>query len=1207
MSNIIGKVAIKVSPDTSDFAPDLKRDLEAIEHRLEVTVPVNFDPRQVEKELNRTLKEVGKQAIDVGIDFNQAEALAEAKKINDEIHKEFDDIDTDLEFNVDYVAMTQAQREIEKIQLRIEQLNKRAISPKLSEEARHLALIDVANLSDDLAKKLNNIEMQVVIDQAQADEEQRKLEQQFNDINAEIHPDVNSIAARDVAARLALLGRSRFVTFIPRVSASGARVVATTLAAISGARLSGKLVEDLADMFKNIDKNLPKIAALGTGILGLGAAALSSTANIITFAGSLLQIGLAGLALPGILGGLIIGLTATIIPLLDINKVIPDVVEQWKTLRTTMSDNFWKKAEAPLRRITNKLMPQLTKGFAKASTEIGSFFGKLADGLSKNLDGALVPMFDDLGVSIGIASEHADSMARIITILGRQGANQLPRLAGWFGDITDRFSNFLSMAENNGALADWVDLGVQRLKELGVVVKEAGSILKGLFDAAERGGGSSLKSLGDALGDIARVVNSPDFQKGLVGTLLAADDAMQNIADISGPAFTNLFKKLSDTLQVILPKVGSAIGTLLAGVAEGLSTPALQSGLVDFFSGLEQAFKTLRPVLTDVGGALGGVLSVLGTAIKSFAPLVSTILGTLASMFNALAPSIQKVVVQLSGAFLKVLQALAPVLVSLAKKMAPVLESLGNAFAEALSIAAPYIAEIAKALGGALVGALKALAPYLPEFASKVFPQLAEAVKAIAPNIPALVDGFLGLVDAIVSTPLVENLGKLAGSLIGLVASGVMPVLADTLPGIAGSLSDLAGALNALTSHAGAVTVVRDIALAIQDLSLGIAGLSPETFLQIGYDIVDGIVQGVFASGSTVLVTALESVVRGAVFLLAGGIGGLLLGAGSLLLQGLADGIRAAFPIVSGILSVLTALIPVWKPVATDGQLLFPAGVLIVQGLANGIRSAFGLVQGALQALTQMIRSMFASAGSWLVARGSGLIRGLWSGINSARGTITSVLRSIITGIRSMFAPAGSWLLSAGRNVANGLRRGMDAGRGAVAAARNALKNAARNIGSTSGLLVSAGLNAARGFANGIRRGVGWVISAAWDLARSAYNAAQAALDSHSPSREFFSLGVDTSDGYRLGIESKFGLIKKSVKKLVGDLSKTTSSLDLQTPVVQGSKAGSVSRQVTANAVDPATSGAARSTPNVQINNYNPVAEPASRTLNKAMRQLQLV
>src|SRR5690606_5949458 len=114
-----------------------------------------------------------------------------------------------------------------------------------------------------------------------------------------------------------------------------------------------------------------------------------------------------------------------------------------------------------------------------------------------------------------IATTGTESFANIIAVLGEVGTSYLPELAQWCVDISDRFSNFLTRAAEDGSLQGWIETGLTQLAALGRVIGNLGGIFSGLARAAEQAGGSTLTMLADTLESIHRTVDSPGFQSGL--------------------------------------------------------------------------------------------------------------------------------------------------------------------------------------------------------------------------------------------------------------------------------------------------------------------------------------------------------------------------------------------------------------------------------------------------------------------------------------------------------------------------------------------------------------------------------------------------------------------------------------------------------------------------------------------------------------------
>ena len=101
------------------------------------------------------------------------------------------------------------------------------------------------------------------------------------------------------------------------------------------------------------------------------------------------------------------------------------------------------------------------------------------------------------------------------------------------------------------------------------------------------------------------------------------------------------------------------------------------------------------------------------------------------------------------------------------------------------------------------------------------------------------------------------------------------------------------------------------------------------------------------------------------------------------------------------------------------------------------------------------------------------------------------------------------------------------------AAAIVVVSNAVTAISSMRGQFVALGQNSAQGYINGLYAMRGSVWSAGWTIGNAALQAAKAALDSHSPSREFIYLGQNVGEGFKIGINNGIGPTVKTTSAMM--------------------------------------------------------------------------
>jgi len=99
------------------------------------------------------------------------------------------------------------------------------------------------------------------------------------------------------------------------------------------------------------------------------------------------------------------------------------------------------------------------------------------------------------------------------------------------------------------------------------------------------------------------------------------------------------------------------------------------------------------------------------------------------------------------------------------------------------------------------------------------------------------------------------------------------------------------------------------------------------------------------------------------------------------------------------------------------------------------------------------------------------------------------------------------------------------------------------NLANVSTQFEAVGQNISAGVATGIALGQSGVINAAVTMAVAAYEAAKEALDSHSPSRVFMSLGRFASEGLAIGITNSSGLAEDAGESMANSTIESTKGI----------------------------------------------------------------
>ncbi|MFF3249739.1 hypothetical protein ACFYWP_01745 [Actinacidiphila glaucinigra] len=1013
---VIGRVSVRVLPDTDDFRREAQKKLDREEKALKVEVRVLPDMNGFLREL---LTEVQK--------INQQNRQSNARKI-----KLYTRIDTSTmtgELAKAIRTYTKKARDgsAGKVQLPTE-LNVSSFDLHISEESlRHMT----KQLKDWRDKN-----------------SPQKIDLEFNWPTA---------ASAAISARLGVLTRPRTVSIIPQLNNAAVTKVATALAALSGIRVLNNLFEKFSNILKNLDKSVPIIGSLAAAMAGLAAFTLSSVSNLFSLSASLAQIGPTVALLPGLLGGFVVGLGVTIAALKDFNKVVPEVKQTLSELQDVISKNFWAQAAQPIRDLVDGLLPQFRKGIADTATELGGFFGAFATNLNGSLSPVLSQMFTDLSQSIDIATKGTGSLANIIAKLGEVGTSYLPQMAQWFVDLSKRFSDFLNTKGKLGIKAE-IDEGIQALKDLGGVLYETYGILSGVARAATEAGGTQLGTLRDALASIHDTVDSPGFQAGLVDVFVAAHAAIDNIVSASGPALKSLLTSLGQVLTSVLPQAGQIIGTALAGVANALNQPAIKSGISALFTGLQGAVNALVPALKPVGNLLGALLEVVATMLPVFGELVTAAVIPLANALATLAPMISPLVQLLGSAltqafttltpvinqlvpvigqalgaafqllasllppvaqlFGTILQAVAPLVAALVGALAPILPVLGAALGQILAALQPIIAVLLQMISAVI----QPLLPILSQFVQSLLPPLADAIQRLLEAIQPLLDALLAIVNFImpILVPVIQIL---------------ITMLADTL----------------VTAINGVALVIEGLVEIFQGAWDAIVGI-----FKVVWGLFEGIFTGnwdTFADGFRQLWDGILTFLKGIWDVILGALvtflSGNVLGAAKTGLRLIGDAFKSGWDavvnfgkaawsaITSGFNSFTSWLGSKASSAISSVGTFFSSGWNSIRtGAADGLAKLVSTVNTWLGKAVALVRELpdkardgLGNLGSTLATAGRQLISGFIDGIKSQFGSVKDVLGSLTGKLTDWKGPESLdrvLLVNAGQLVIDGFIKGLE-------------------------------------------------------------------------------------------------------------------------------------------------------------------------------------
>lgn len=269
-------------------------------------------------------------------------------------------------------------------------------------------------------------------------------------------------------------------------------------------------------------------------------------------------------------------------------------------------------------------------------------------------------------------------------------------------------------------------------------------------------------------------------------------------------------------------------------------------------------------------------------------------------------------------------------------------------------------------------------------------------------------------------------------------------------------------------------------------------------------------------------------------------------------------------------LGIAITLMGIGMLAAGGGMLLFATGLGL---LAASGAAAVGVIIGAVRAILNFLPEIAKKLGDFIVAFANAVSRAGPAVINAITTVLLAFLSAInrlaprivatllqllglllaamikyipkmadaglkiITGVLNAIAKNMSKMAKAGtdvvvaflKGVGDNLPRVIQAGVDLILKFINGVADAIRNNSAAMGEAgANLGTAVVEGMIRGLGAGIGKVASKAKELATSAWNAAKAALDSHSPSKKFIQLGEWSGEGLSIGLINYKKIVAKS-------------------------------------------------------------------------------
>lgn len=383
-------------------------------------------------------------------------------------------------------------------------------------------------------------------------------------------------------------------------------------------------------------------------------------------------------------------------------------------------------------------------------------------------------------------------------------------------------------------------------------------------------------------------------------------------------------------------------------------------------------------------------------------------------------------------------------------------------------------------------------------------------VLSVALNILA---GAVGNMGGLPMINIAKGLGTMAASLI--IMGIAMRYMKGSLAG-AGALFIMAAALSVLAP------VIKTLGgMSIDQITKSLLALTG-VFVVLGgaATFLGPLVPALLGIGASILLISAGGLLAGAA---------LLIIAAGLTAVGIA--LSALAVSIAFVVTTLISLIPVIFQGLLDAVNGFCTLITISTPLV--INAIMVMLNGILAALVAFVPIVTQAGCTMILSFLYGITANIPFLVTAATDCIVTFINSISANLNRVIEAGVNLIVSFINGLANAIRNNTDTLVVAIQNLMNAVAEAAfKVLRGTAGTFFQIGGNAIQGFINGIKNGIASVGKAAAEMAAKALSSAKAALDSHSPSREFETLGMYSSQGMANGLVKYTGLVATAASNM---------------------------------------------------------------------------
>lgn len=518
-------------------------------------------------------------------------------------------------------------------------------SPLISKPIMLNVGADSQKFTDHLDKLMDEYDdrtLTMSVDETGLDEIQAKaraIRTTLETTKARIKTDVNTVGAE---TRLALLTRPRVVSIAAKLDKETTEGLKGFFYTLTGGIPVAKVKTALTGMAANFEGLSIKAGIASSAVSFLVGGLTHGVGDLLGLGGDITQVvGLLN-AIPAAIGAGGLMLSGTILGWKGFGKALtgegkeaaealaslpPEAQRAVKALdgfghkiREVTQKSYWESMGTAVQDAKKAIEKDLVGGMDTAGKRLGTQMATIMGSFEEfGSSGGLGRTFKSLNDFLKTSTPAMGSFTSGFLEMMEGGARSMPSFGTWLSKISGDFQSWAQNANDTGLIDQWISTAVQRVQELGNVVKGTYGLFTGLTNAARNAGMNGLTEFSEGMLRIGEVANSPQFQKGMTSFFTASRKAMENSAD----GFKGFFKMVGDglpTINTAMETSGSIVGGMMKNITRAFTNTGLGDGFLALLRGMKDGVAELQPGFEHLGHALGRLSEVAGEVIRHVAP-----------------------------------------------------------------------------------------------------------------------------------------------------------------------------------------------------------------------------------------------------------------------------------------------------------------------------------------------------------------------------------------------------------------------------------------------------------------------------------------------------------------------------------------------------------------------------------------------------------